>query len=187
MGPRPDGRGRRSCRRPLWILPCASMGPRPDGRGRAGPTARRAPLKTRQWGRGRMAAEGGMPAQPKGAGHGCVNGAAAGWPRKGDNTAAGDTLTARVNGAAAGWPRKAVSATRWRYRFTRRQWGRGRMAAEGRRPAIIGRSLNAASMGPRPDGRGRRSTRCASPTAYSRVNGAAAGWPRKAKSGISSS
>ena len=58
-----------------------------------------------------------------------------------------------VNGAAAGWPRK-VNMTKAPRANTTRQWGRGRMAAEG---AVQGPGL----------------------LSLSRVNGAAAGWPRK--------
>ena len=180
MGPRPDGRGRSCCFSLSWdscgcvngaaagwprkALPircraadstAASMGPRPDGRGRR---RRQRPsphlVRLRQWGRGRMAAEGSR--------------------------------------------RQAVDWTP-----PPRQWGRGRMAAEGlcRRPGREGRSASMgprpdgrgratgrpwrarsepASMGPRPDGRGRPSSGSGSPTTTNCVNGAAAGWPRKA-------
>ena len=84
----------------------------------------------RQWGRGRMAAEGVHP-QPALVLQGSVNGAAAGWPRKAVSDTTIFLLPVSVNGAAAGWPRKArlfwstAPVTYWR------QWGRGRMAAEG--------------------------------------------------------
>ena len=176
MGPRPDGRGRlaawggrrgRSCVNGAaagWPRKAhtdcqgdcdndASMGPRPDGRGR-----RRARGATRR---------------------ACgVNGAAAGWPRKATSQACTRRRGPRVNGAAAGWPRKVFSHDFCAARVRLRQWGRGRMAAEGavaaraRRQAIMrqwGRGRMAAeggiatltsvgenaSMGPRPDGRGR--------------------------------
>ena len=61
--------------------------------------------QTRQWGRGRMAAEGG------------------GRPSH-------HSLATSVNGAAAGWPRK-VNVTCLVFGLYLRQWGRGRMAAEG--------------------------------------------------------
>ena len=85
------------------------------------------------------------------------------------------------------------------------QWGRGRMAAEGRRRIGLPDRACAASMGPRPDGRGRAMRSCLSgriatmasmgprPDGRGRLpvpslplieivgfNGAAAGWPRKA-------
>ena len=133
MGPRPDGRGR------IGHVPAvdsehqASMGPRPDGRGRIVPPAWSSNHGMRQWGRGRMAAEGRRFQTP-------------------------------------------------RRQPERRQWGRGRMAAEGRlarRQALV-RDL--ASMGPRPDGRGRLATCSSTPSTTTSVNGAAAGWPRKAGS-----
>ena len=65
----------------------------------------------RQWGRGRMAAEGGGAGQPL-------------------------DLVQRVNGAAAGWPRKAELERRGRMWGYSRQWGRGRMAAEGRLKSV---------------------------------------------------
>ena len=132
----------------------------------------------------------------------------------------------RVNGAATGWPRKVVVLTRV-VGGLERQWGRDRMAAEGGggapvrwqgrasmgpRPDGRGRSYlhspalsaSQASMGPRPDGRGRvrggavwvascfvrqwgRDRMAAegawyagAPAAAASVNGAATGWPRKA-------
>ena len=58
MGPRPDGRGRVVDQHHLVVGPVASMGPRPDGRGRAYTTEPEKRVAPRQWGRGRMAAEG---------------------------------------------------------------------------------------------------------------------------------
>ena len=157
-----------------------SMGPRPDGRGRSATGFWvGCGLLSRQWGRGRMAAEGviadparnadGMPSmgpRPDGRGrlfrlawarpHRTVNGAAAGWPRKvqtGEGVHAvrfpsmgprpdgrgrsvartGISGSPSVNGAAAGWPRKARSLSE-SLRLASRQWGRGRMAAEGGAP-----------------------------------------------------
>ena len=129
MGPRPDGRGRRDVPRQNDGAASASMGPRPDGRGRV------------------LAGQGTFDAPS-------VNGAATGWPRKGsvpadfvflderqwgrDRMAAegctggrSPSATPRVNGAATGWPRKEVHV------------------AAGRVIQLL------ASMGPRPDGRGR--------------------------------
>ena len=183
----------------------------------------------RQWGRDRMAAEGrrslGRARRIAG-----VNGAATGWPRKAQRTAANFFAPCRVNGAATGWPRKAPAARRaysslfasmgprpdgrGRAMITRhssapspwRQWGRDRMAAEGRRTPATARHCPHASMGPRPDGRGRCLVRASwisttlpasmgprpdgrGRTAYHMsgrtctrgVNGAATGWPRKAE------
>ena len=181
MGPRPDGRGRVSLRRiEACRLATASMGPRPDGRGRIVQVVWNASLIVRQWGRGRMAAEGLLSCSP------C-------------RTCTG------VNGAAAGWPRKARAPGRHLQLGRERQWGRGRMAAEGRGARRRRPCVPAASMGPRPDGRGRALNRAISLPSYDRrqwgrgrmaaegfspcpdthtggsVNGAAAGWPRKGR------
>ena len=157
----------------------ASMEPRPVGRGRARPGRSRGSTFLRQWSRGRLAAEGcnRVSAHSR---ISCVNGAAAGWPRKvvgrllfgivrqasmeprpvgrGRPTrcttaCAGPTS---VNGAAAGWPRKAAHAPDLFYADALRQWSRGRLAAEGPRAA---RRCHGGRSG---------------------VNGAAAGWPRNA-------
>ena len=178
MGPRPDGRGRPPEPQQDSQRPDASMGPRPDGRGRASPSSlpsshvwsfngaaagwpRKAPLCPPatcagcrlQWGRGRMAAEGNRKAQSPPPPH-CFNGAAAGWPRK--ECSRGPHLASHTsfNGAAAGWPRKVCDHGRP---------ARGRSASMGPRPDGRGRppappllaSILMASMGPRPDGRGR--------------------------------
>ena len=180
MGPRPDGRGRRrekpphtkrvrlqwgrdrmaaegeECHGEVVVPVAASMGPRPDGRGRSmrmppycvspvlqwgrdrmaaeGEISALFTPRNRllQWGRDRMAAEGGLP---------CVlsrgalrfNGAATGWPRKVCRARMIQVHPCRFNGAATGWPRKAT----------------------GRTAALL--AGNVASMGPRPDGRGRLS------------------------------
>ena len=58
-----------------------------------------------------------------------------------------------VNGAATGWPRKALSFEMCSL-AARRQWGRDRMAAEGYGCGGTNNEV-LASMGPRPDGRGR--------------------------------
>ena len=88
----------------------------------------------------------------------------------------------------------------WRRRS--RQWGRDRMAAEGANVAQTRRRIVPASMGPRPDGRGRFDHRFKllidltrqwgrdrmaaegwvggdDDCSFCRVNGAATGWPRK--------
>ena len=204
MGPRPDGRGRLDapCRL-LCRLACvngaAAGWPRKVGASRSSRSWQSCVngaaagwprkgykrnysswLTERQWGRGRMAAEGRARVRRAGARNrvngaaagwprkvchaaaeaddrGCVNGAAAGWPRKVRIREDGHSEMDRVNGAAAGWPRKASVA-----------WNRRRpsLASMGPRPDGRGRrhglglplEVVEASMGPRPDGRGRRGT-----------------------------
>ena len=131
---------------------------------------------SRQWGRDRMAAEGGMRRQscrsvmsasmgprPDGRGRTC-----------GTNT---PSSTTGVNGAATGWPRKEGAPLIFPL-GTLRQWGRDRMAAEGGL-ADGSYQVLAASMGPRPDGRGREIFCRVHGDHVSGVNGAATGWPRK--------
>ena len=154
MGPRPDGRGRHTRTRMDARGRRASMGPRPDGRGRKADGRLSEVDSELQWGRGRMAAEGGATVGALGMKSICFNGAAAGWPRKANDAAHDALRRGSFNGAAAGWPRKVAR----------------RATLNRRRPA---------SMGPRPDGRGRRpavGSLCLRPL---RFNGAAAGWPRK--------
>ena len=201
MGPRPDGRGRiraaavetrgmrlqwgrgrmaaegTSCRRahPLHIgfNGAAAGWPRKvRGGGRAHPL----PFLL-QWGRGRMAAEG-LWRYFRHHRRSCFNGAAAGWPRKGPSRPWRRRGSWGFNGAAAGWPRKGPSPAGAKI-LSPLQWGRGRMAAEGGRP---GHALHAgrASMGPRPDGRGRAPRGGRAWLKRYGFNGAAAGWPRKA-------
>ena len=62
----------------------------------------------------------------------CVNGAATGWPRKGGRTRRTGDGSPGVNGAATGWPRKVLHATAAEPVQLERQWGRDRLAAEGR-------------------------------------------------------
>ena len=153
MGPRPDGRGRG--------VPGQAI--RPDnelqwGRGRMAAEGRAAPLhsdatRVLQWGRGRMAAEGAR-ARPSRARSAGFNGAAAGWPRKVNPGVFRYRNSSSFNGAAAGWPRKAESPAR-------------------PPPGLP------ASMGPRPDGRGRSRGWTGILHGGARFNGAAAGWPRK--------
>ena len=203
MGPRPDGRGRGRAGRARPRRRPASMGPRPDGRGRQPMFKLQSDQHARQWGRGRMAAEGcGSAGLSRRAG--CVNGAAAGWPRKAcrphvpdavrDNASMGPRPDGRgrsgylilmIFSLGRQWGRGrmaaegALGATRPE-RPRGRQWGRGRMAAEGyeARRQRRGRA-HKASMGPRPDGRGRHGQARRGSGAPGRVNGAAAGWPRK--------
>ena len=149
---------RKACRVPSYAREVrASMGPRPDGRGRDVSALVQVAYGGLQWGRGRMAAEGGECVGGGGAecglqwGRGrmaaegrqsrrrprarrCFNGAAAGWPRKDASIEHGLLVEFGFNGAAAGWPRKV------------RAW---QINCKGK----------PASMGPRPDGRGRRPQR----------------------------
>ena len=60
------------------------------------------------------------------------------------------------------------------------QWGRGRMAAEGYLNVGGLDYKEFASMGPRPDGRGRFQAKDTTWPMITGFNGAAAGWPRKA-------
>ena len=105
------------------------MGPRPNGRGKSPSGRGAAPLTMRQWGRGQTAAERkrGPTRRP------CTTG---------------------VNGAAAKRPRKEEVAGSGAAHRKARQWGRGQTAAEstcGRRSP----PASPASMGPRPNGRGK--------------------------------
>ena len=155
MGPRPDGRGRDhaeflcdaqavrqwgrgrmaaeglAARHAVKKELQASMGPRPDGRGRINPRMQR------RFNEGVNGAAAGWPRKVPYSGRlyrgqTCVNGAAAGWPRKAEAPALSTRLASSVNGAAAGWPRKGSQSSSRTAATTRRQWGRGRMAAEGR-------------------------------------------------------
>ena len=158
------------------------MGPRPDGRGKLrGGAAREPTIGVRQWGRGQTAAESVHVEQaaarqavasmgPRPDGRGKAGGAQSPSARAGS-----------VNGAAARRPRKGRPHP-CIFRGSRRQWGRGQTAAESvrrarrrragwcvngaaaRRPRKgSGRSARRdrlpASMGPRPDGRGKREAR----------------------------
>ena len=163
---------------------------------------RATPVSERQWGRGRMAAEGSaavfstgpgafasMGPRPDGRGrpdhdqdrnrrdHASMGPRPDGRGRGYSLASAARCMTC-VNGAAAGWPRKAATSQHLSRRVAVRQWGRGRMAAEGSPPRPTTPAPRA-SMGPRPDGRGRGAEGCRPARAGRRVNGAAAGWPRK--------
>ena len=177
MGPRPDGRGRRAGG-PGQPLTSNGFNGAAAGWPRKGIRRINAldPIFRLQWGRGRMAAEG-KGRRKGGVRIACFNGAAAGWPRKVSVRVARGLPYYSFNGAAAGWPRKVVGPER---------------APE----------IQSASMGPRPDGRGRQSrpsplgpslqlqwgrgrmaaegfsaARRSRP--WRSFNGAAAGWPRK--------
>ena len=157
MGPRPNGRGKGPGRVQAVLVVRASMGPRPNGRGKS--TYIMTPLRRgrRQWGRGQTAAER----------------------------------------CSTGTVRSISPSTR--------QWGRGQTAAERpraaqfaeRRPGVNGAAAKrprkvrgdrhvdphgGASMGPRPNGRGKRAGRAICFRSPSCVNGAAAKRPRKVSS-----
>ena len=104
------------------------MGPRPDGRGKLLRRGRMKNQAMRQWGRGQTAAESARVLLMSGRAYG-------------------------VNGAAARRPRKVRNAVVWD-KPTPRQWGRGQTAAESDR-ACDKAFERGASMGPRPDGRGK--------------------------------
>ena len=155
MGPRPNGRGKFAGSAVLAQVGGASMGPRPNGRGKAPRTLRGRPRPS------------------------SVNGAAAKRPRK---VAGPDMRTGRAGRASMG-PRpngrgKLNHGRRCAWCLGRRQWGRGQTAAESdnveggkyppgsvngaaaKRPRkgvwVRFRSSSAtASMGPRPNGRGK--------------------------------
>ena len=153
------------------------MGPRPDGRGKSElGGGRRRPVR-RQWGRGQTAAESRVACRHN------VNLQARQWGR--GQTAAERSRRnsavcpeVSVNGAAARRPRKVGEFGDWRVVGVGRQWGRGQTAAErrhggldvdllprvngaaARRPrkdrvGILAAPRPEASMGPRPDGRGK--------------------------------
>ena len=185
----------------------ASMGPRPDGRGRrrAVGACRRRDQRRRQWGRGRMAAEGSRPPLttpasgstasmgPRPDGRGRMP--AASWRRRPASASMGPRPDGRGRGICRSGGRTAGSASmgprpdgrgRVKDRLTTlhehvlRQWGRGRMAAEGRKQDIDPLDIDLRQWG-----RGRMAAegfRCLPwpHTIDQSVNGAAAGWPRKA-------
>ena len=179
MGPRPDGRGRGISEAVSRPARQASMGPRPDGRGRSNTPSYPLSSSWRQWGRGRMAAEGCFTLYAQSMTLASVNGAAAGWPRKAE-ASSGAHLKCRRQWGRGRMAAEGRSSMQNLYRTGERQWGRGRMAAEGRR------SPQKTSMGQqRQWGRGRMAAEGAAGrpgaagAALPGVNGAAAGWPRK--------
>ena len=153
MGPRPDGRGKTlsgpPCRLSRGVNGAAARRPRkaqivesqPDGsirrqwgRGQTAAESMSAAdlsevANRRQWGRGQTAAESSFSTCLK-VRSSSVNGAAARRPRKGYNPLARMRAAPCVNGAAARRPRKGLA---------------------GRHPVLC----IDASMGPRPDGRGK--------------------------------
>ena len=138
------------------------MGPRPNGRGKLpliglpsdGPPER-------QWGRGQTAAERREPWNCAYC-RSSVNGAAAKRPRKATRPARRFSRSSGVNGAAAKRPRKEDAGAVVAPAKVVRQWGRGQTAAESAEmtPNRVG---GAASMGPRPNGRGKRGAGAARP------------------------
>ena len=180
MGPRPDGRGKPRNAHVATLHQVASMGPRPDGRGKYGmrfseAVNEEASMGPRPDGRGKLA--GGTT--PFTQNH-SVNGAAARRPRKvagfGRMRLFGK---GGVNGAAARRPRKG--------RIVRITITPSQTASMGPRPDGRGKfglasrhaTRRRASMGPRPDGRGKRRRAEQYAPAYGSVNGAAARRPRK--------
>ena len=178
MGPRPDGRGRRLLLLRLRGAMLASMGPRPDGRGRSVRSVLSPNHSLLQWGRDRMAAEGLTTCATP------TLSVALQWGRdrmaaEGCRLCRRQRVPASFNGAATGWPRKVGRALAVHQAFLELQWGRDRMAAEGGKRSRPVRSCSGfngaatgwpqkagheqpdmrvrrvASMGPRPDGRGR--------------------------------
>ena len=200
MGPRPDGRGKTDGNAYILALHPASMGPRPDGRGKAAPLRAFGPPPPRQWGRGQTAAES-MSSTAITTAAVSVNGAAARRPRKARaSPGAPGGRTASMGPRPDG--RGKPAAARRHLIVSVRQWGRGQTAAErvaedsdgvdhpgvngaaARRPrkasgARKGARPPFASMGPRPDGRGKLPMRELPPLAGACVNGAAARRPRK--------
>ena len=185
MGPRPNGRGkhgpaaitagtltrqwgrgqtaaeRRKFRGSLCLVVGASMGPRPNGRGKPpdrmlaarGLTASMGP---RPNGRGKRIDSSWLWL---GAG---VNGAAAKRPRKvgalGGEGYGVERQWGRGQTAAESVPPSILVSTRHS-----RQWGRGQTAAESRHRRHTPCGPHPASMGPRPNGRGKRPSQ-SSPT-----------------------
>ena len=156
MGPRPDGRGKPCCGQRLQkkrpgVNGAAARRPRKGG----GRPRMSASKRRRQWGRGQTAAES------------CARG----------RTRDGRALRQWGRGQTAA---ESPAPCAIRDRHPQRQWGRGQTAAE-RSAKIANMEFGRiASMGPRPDGRGK-------PQGFQywvfdfRVNGAAARRPRKGR------
>ena len=155
MGPRPNGRGktappRTTCksrgvngaaakrpRKAAWARPralpaeLASMGPRPNGRGKF--------MSTLSSALGLIGAS--MGPRPNGRGK--------------SSSSPSRPPTTRVNGAAAKRPRKDQICVLFLHGVLLRQWGRGQTAAESRKVSTCTQPPSLASMGPRPNGRGK--------------------------------
>ena len=134
MGPRPFGRGRLTTARATRAARHASMGPRPFGRGRAPATGTMPSTSWLQWGRDLSVAEGSSGIGKAGGRH-SFNGAATFRSRKVPNYILADVLDGLL------------------------QWGRDLSVAEGA-PHLPYHLTQAASMGPRPFGRGRANPHC---------------------------
>ena len=106
------------------------MGPRPDGRGKTVDVDGASNIAERQWGRGQTAAESSL------ANHSTIYTQLRQWGR----------------GQTAAESESVVWASA---RFHTRQWGRGQTAAERQRRTQCYGKAEPASMGPRPDGRGK--------------------------------
>ena len=153
MGPRPNGRGKQGFLHGRGNPFFASMGPRPNGRGKFARGVRRVARPLLQWGRGQTAAERSVPMCFLLGPHPLQ------WGR--GQTAAESSV-----------------APRWPIASKQLQWGRGQTAAESWCAPVMCRPIPA-SMGPRPNGRGKwppAPTPCSS---WSGFNGAAAKRPRK--------
>ena len=154
MGPRPFGRGRRVRMRSGIGVGVASMGPRPFGRGRPSNSTRSASsAAVLQWGRDLSVAEGDCIADLT-EGVLSFNGAATFRSRKATSGIVSGVYTDGFNGAATFRSRKGLVA--------------GQEPREG-----------AASMGPRPFGRGRSRRTQAGALGLARFNGAATFRSRK--------
>ena len=176
MGPRPRGRGNG----PVWAgsekltklqwgrdravaemlrpspgaaVLCASMGPRPRGRGNYEPACALNDYQSLQWGRDRAVAEMTVPVPPW-EGSQRFNGAATARSRKLKPRSVCSRASSCFNGAATARSRKCVQAGERTGQEPRLQWGRDRAVAEMVNLVMAARKSGAASMGPRPRGRG---------------------------------
>ena len=131
----------------------------------------------RQWGRGQTAAESCNPLRHLGGVAG-VNGAAARRPRKAYSAFHGHVAKARQwgRGQTAAESKGQVTVN---LGTKQRQWGRGQTAAESCLDFDLASPAAAASMGPRPDGRGKGRRPDNADPCQQGVNGAAARRPRK--------
>ena len=201
MGPRPNGRGKRQARSPPNNAQGvngaaakrprkaerprhdhgrrrhASMGPRPNGRGKNQTNALTVLERLRQWGRGQTAAE--RPAARSAPG---PTGSASMGPRPNGRGKCVAAASISPGDFVRQWGRGQTAAERLRGMPARaggrlRQWGRGQTAAESRE-GKEGAGRVRASMGPRPNGRGKWPPTTPS-LMFRSVNGAAAKRPRK--------
>ena len=155
MGPRPNGRGKYVVIGLGRVAKQASMGPRPNGRGKRHSAAVRRPR--------RLAS---MGPRPNGRGKGTLE-----W------VARNHTELQWGRGKTAAESESSTSSCGiliWL------QWGRGQTAAESLH-AEGGEGYAPASMGPRPNGRGKRTAPCRPTVRGMSFNGAAAKRPRKGR------